>query len=58
MCSTEATSDVDISTYGDGTEWTVKAFNFLFQALHDGTEPGLATDVNVYGTGFIPQNRS
>ena len=53
--STEATSDIDLNTWGHGTEWGVKAFNTIFALLHDGLEAGIVYDVNLYAKDFLPR---
>jgi hypothetical protein len=53
--STELTSDIDINTFGDGTEFAVKNFNALFRSLFAGNEPGIVFDVNIYGKDFLPR---
>jgi len=53
--SQEPTSDVDLNTFNDGTEFLVRAFNRAFANRFDGYEPGIVFDVNVYGKDFLPK---
>jgi hypothetical protein len=53
--SQELTSDIDINTYGDGTEFAVRWFNRLFRELFGGKESGAVFDVNIYAKDFLPQ---
>lgn len=53
--STELSSDIDINTFGDGTEFAVQNFNALFRHMFDGNEPGIVFDVNMYGKDFLPK---
>ncbi|CAB1083325.1 hypothetical protein D1AOALGA4SA_10899 [Olavius algarvensis Delta 1 endosymbiont] len=52
--STQPTSDIDINTQGDGTEFAVCMFNSIFRQMHGGNEPGIVFDVNIYGKDFLP----
>jgi hypothetical protein len=52
--STEPSSDIDINTQGDGTEFAVRRFNAMFKDLYGGFEPGIVFDVNIYGKDFLP----
>jgi hypothetical protein len=52
--STELTSDIDINTFGDGTEFAVRQFNARFRELFEGCEAGIVFDVNLYGKDFLP----
>jgi hypothetical protein len=56
--STEPTSDIDLNTFNQGTEFLVQAFNDQFAQLHGGTEAGVFFDVNVYGKDFLPNLKS
>jgi hypothetical protein len=52
--SNDATSDVDTSLSGEGTEFAAKRFNELFSAAW-GRDSGIVFDVNVYARDFVPQ---
>lgn len=52
--STDATSDIDTSLSGEGTEWAAKRFNELFSKAW-GRDSGIVFDVNVYARDFVPQ---
>ncbi len=52
--SVEPTSDIDLNSWNDGTEWAVRSFNSAFQSLHDGKESGTVFDVNLYAQDFKP----
>lgn len=53
--SSDPTSDIDINTYNDGTEYLVAAFNDAFGRLFEGKESGYVMDVNLYGKDFLPK---
>lgn len=55
--STEATSDIDVNMFGSGTEWAVRAANFLYRSLHADHEAGTVFDVNLYAQDFLPPFR-
>jgi hypothetical protein len=52
--STDATSDVDTSLSGEGTEFAAQRFNELFSAAWE-RDSGIVFDVNVYARDFVPQ---
>lgn len=52
--STAPTSDIDIATDGDCSEYFVRRFNSRFRAEHQDLDSGTVFDVNVYASNFLP----